>query len=237
MFFLQGVVCRSAQLAIWALWGDNRGMWRLKIHPFQKDPSLPEGRQVVVRRNCDIPGCSHLGEYRAPRSRYDLNSYYWFCLDHVKEYNQNWDFFKGMNRAEIEHHMYKTMIWDRPSWRANIAGDKEKTLREKIHAHFSRGDIFGDFNLNGEEETPRENAFRAEVNLQSIPHPTIEALSMLDLSPPVDWPEIRTRYKALAKQYHPDTNKDAAAEEIFKKINLAYHILKLSYQHLRDQDE
>jgi len=23
--------------------------------------------------------------------------YYWFCLEHVREYNQAWDYFKGMN--------------------------------------------------------------------------------------------------------------------------------------------
>lgn len=227
--------CAGAKLAICTRQGDNKKMWRLRIHPFQKDPTLPEGREVTIRRGCEIPGCPHLGEYRAPRSRYDLQSYYWFCLDHVREYNQNWDFFKGMNRAEIEHHMYKTMVWDRPSWRANIAGDKEQTLREKIYAHFSRGDIFGDFGLNGEAE---EEPLRAEVNINAIPHPTLEALSMLDLTPPVGWPAIKARYKALAKKHHPDTNQgDRDSEEIFKKISLAYHILKISYQHVREQDD
>lgn len=210
-------------------------MWRVKIHPFQKDPTLPEGREVAIRRNCDITGCPHLGEYRAPKSRYDMQSYYWFCLDHVREYNQNWDFFKGMNRVEIENHMYKSMVWDRPSWRITEAGDYEQNLRRKIYAHFTREDIFGDFNLNGDDDdAPHE----ARVNINEIPHPTLEALATMELKPPVTWKSIKIRYKQLAKKYHPDTNQDdPQAEETFKKISLAYHILKISYQHVTEQDD
>lgn len=209
-------------------------MWRVKIHPFQKDPTLPEGREVTIRRNCAAPNCPHLGEFRAPKSRYELRDYYWFCLDHVREYNQNWDFFKGMNRVEIEHHMYKTMVWDRPSWRTTEAGDYESNLRQKIYSHFTREDIFGDFNLDGDEAETAE----ARIDINSVPHPTLEALAALELKPPVKWPAIKTRYKALAKKYHPDINPgDTAAEEAFKKISLAYHILKISYQHIHEQDD
>ena len=209
-------------------------MWRVKIHPFQKDPTLPEGREMTIRRGCDITGCPHLGEYRAPKSRYDMQSYYWFCLDHVREYNQNWDFFKGMNRVEIENHMYKAMVWDRPSWKTTEAGDYEKNLRQKIYAHFTREDIFGEFNMNDDKDEEHE----ARVNVSAIPHPTLEALATMELKPPVTWPLIKARYKKLAKQYHPDTNQgDTSAEETFKKINLAYHILKISYQHVKEQDD
>lgn len=38
--------------------------------------------------------------------------------------------------------------------------------------------------------------------------------------------QIRNAYKALAKKYHPDINKDPAAEVRFKEINAAYDTLK-----------
>ena len=63
---------------------------------------------------CDVPSCKHSGEYRAPKTR-ALDEYYNFCLEHVQEYNKNWDFFDGMSRAEIENHMYNTFLWDRPT--------------------------------------------------------------------------------------------------------------------------
>ena len=37
--------------------------------------------------------------------------------------------------------------------------------------------------------------------------------------------DIKKAYRRLAKQYHPDVNKEANAEEMFKEINEAYEIL------------
>jgi curved DNA-binding protein len=37
--------------------------------------------------------------------------------------------------------------------------------------------------------------------------------------------EIKKAYRKLARQYHPDVNKDAGAEDKFKEINAAYEIL------------
>lgn len=187
----------------------------------------------VVRRDCDVPGCAHPGDYKAPKSRYDLRDYYWFCLDHVRVYNQNWDFFKGMTPGEIEYHMHRTATWDRPTWRMTQAGMNEERAREKIHAHFTAGDgVYGDFTMNGDT-----GKAEAHIDVNTIPHPSTEALLVLDLQPPVTWDEVKTRYKTLAKQFHPDTNKAPGAEERLKKINFAYTILKLSWQTYTQLDE
>lgn len=49
---------------------------------------------------------------------------------------------------------------------------------------------------------------------------------ILGVSPKATFKEIRNAYKKLAFQYHPDQNSsNPQAEEIFKKINEAYHVL------------
>jgi hypothetical protein len=209
-------------------------MWNFRFKTFLGDEEIDT--LPALRKNCEVPGCPHLGEHRAPKSRTELRSYYWFCVEHVREYNQNWDFFKGMSRAEIEHHMYKTAVWDRPTWRMTRAGFNEERVRQRVYDAFSRGEsIFGDFNSReAEDEEPKE----AHINVSTIPHPTVEALLVMDLAPPIEWEQVKARYKTLAKKYHPDTNPgDHAAEEQLKKINLAYSILKLSYQHFLKLDE
>jgi hypothetical protein len=208
-------------------------MWNFKFKSFLRDDEIDT--LPALRKGCEIGGCPHLGEYRAPKSRYDLKSYYWFCIDHVREYNQKWDFFKGMSRAEIEHHMHRTALWDRPTWRMTQAGFNEERTRQRIYEAFSKGEsIFGEFNARNADEEPEE----AHIDVASIPHPTIEALAVMGLAPPIEWEEVKARYKTLAKRYHPDTNReDKTAEEQLKKINLAYSILKISYQHYTQLDE
>ena len=49
---------------------------------------------------------------------------------------------------------------------------------------------------------------------------------VLGVSPDASAQEIKSAYRALAKQYHPDLNPDdAAAEEKFKQVSTAYEVL------------
>jgi len=48
----------------------------------------------------------------------------------------------------------------------------------------------------------------------------------LEISENASETEIKKAYRKLARQYHPDVNKDKDAEEKFKEINSAYEILK-----------
>ncbi len=47
----------------------------------------------------------------------------------------------------------------------------------------------------------------------------------LEVAPGASETEIKKAYRKLARQYHPDVNKDPAAEEKFKEINAAYEVL------------
>ena len=48
----------------------------------------------------------------------------------------------------------------------------------------------------------------------------------LGVSRDADAAEIRRAYRKLARQYHPDVNKEPGAEDRFKAISEAYEVLR-----------
>lgn len=172
-------------------------------------------------RGCDHPGCSGEGAHRAPKARDRLNEYYWFCLDHVREYNRAWDFYAGMSPEQIEAEVRRDTTWQRPSWPLGFWNVQEKFLRDRVVKGF--GFEFGRDGARTarDEEKQRRQAART---------PEEEALIVLELSPPVDFARIKARYRELVKIHHPDTNGGAkSAEERLKEINQAYNVLKACY--------
>lgn len=171
--------------------------------------------------DCDVPSCKNPGEYRAPKTR-ALDEYYNFCLEHVQEYNKNWDFFDGMSRAEIENHMYNTFLWDRPT--TEMAGgpvDFER-LQRRIYENLEFGE-----HINF--QTGQKNSYQGDTEM---PAQERDALAVLGVEPPLEWDEVQSAYKKLVKKYHPDIHdgSDPEAEEKMKRINMAYSVLKIAYQ-------
>ena len=176
-------------------------------------------------RLCDAPGCDAPGEYRAPRSRDDLNNYYWFCMDHVRDYNARWNFYAGMNQDEIERQIRSDTTWWRPTWPLGSRGGR----RDRIRAN----QPYVDLGIFGAEDWDRERIRSAHVNGSGWrPRPgsnEAEALAVLDLDPPVTREDVKARYKSLVKRHHPDANGgNRDAEERLKVINHAYSVLRAS---------
>jgi len=169
-------------------------------------------RNAPLARPCDHPGCRCAGEYRAPRSRDDLRNYYWFCLDHVRSYNASWNYYAGMNEAQIEAELRKDMVGHRPSWK----------FGHRVAWRFGNGGH--EFGLFDFEEEPRAKSRTRPATQQEL------ALETFDLTPPFTLAALKARYKQLVKLHHPDAHGgDKAAEEKLKIINRAYATLKASY--------
>lgn len=165
-------------------------------------------------RHCDVPGCSSHGEHRAPKARDRLNDYFWFCLDHVREYNRAWNYYAGMSEAEVEADLRRSTTWNRPSWPFGTAGKGESPawgFRDPF-------DLFeGDGQAGERQDSSRTRALRPEE----------KAFQTMQLSPPVTMVELKAQYKSLVKIHHPDANGgDRDAEERLKLINDAYTTLK-----------
>jgi len=175
---------------------------------------------------CQHPGCEAGGIYRAPKARHQLNDYYWFCLDHVREYNKAWDYYAGMDTGAIEQEVRLDTVWQRPTWPLGswgseawgrrFAGIPENEfmpddVREALNARMGAAG-----NKNGSRSETRRIQTKEE-----------QALAVLSLTPPVTWQEVKRQYKSLVKKLHPDANGgDKTAEEQLKLVNSAYGTLK-----------
>ncbi|MGE5270842.1 MAG: J domain-containing protein [Thiohalocapsa sp.] len=183
-------------------------------------------------RSCDHPGCEAGGDFRAPRSRLELNCYYWFCLEHVRAYNSAWNYYAGMNDTEIEAEIRRDTVWQRPSWRLGERHGPGPSIRDHFGVYEGNGASNG--NGNGRRERQREahggNGANGAGSMARAASAREQALAVFDLEPPLTQLRLKARYKVLVKQHHPDAHGgDKAAEEKLKIINQAYATLKASY--------
>src|SRR5438105_3752278 len=65
-------------------------------------------------RPCGKRECEGEGTFRVPRSRDRLDEHLWFCLQHAREHNETWDYFRGMNEADIEAFRVDAVTGHRP---------------------------------------------------------------------------------------------------------------------------
>jgi hypothetical protein len=71
------------------------------------------GAVETSQKGCEYPECKELGAYRAPKSPDILDEFYWFCKDHVREYNLKWNFFQGTTDDEFQKFLDKDRVWQR----------------------------------------------------------------------------------------------------------------------------
>jgi hypothetical protein len=191
-------------------------MRRVAIDPIMVAEAVPPARL------CDHPGCAGGGEFRAPRSRLELDSYFWFCLDHVRAYNAAWNYYAGMNEHEIEDEIRRDTVWQRPSWKLGQRHGPayEHRVRDPfdLYSHKHRRPGAGQRNGRAHDASSRVASAREQ------------ALAVFDLDPPFTQSSLKARYKVLVKMHHPDAHGgDKEAEEKLKIINQAYTTLKASY--------
>ena len=175
-------------------------------------------RREKGQKHCDYAGCSGAGEHRAPKSPDVLDDYYWFCLEHVREYNKQWSYNAEKTAEEIEAEIRDDILGNRPTWSVN-----DRMAGAKIHGGDYQDplNIFGTAGLGGAGFDGAEN--HADTILDGDMR---HAYAVLGLEASADMETIKTTYKKKAKQYHPDLNKnDSKAEETFKQINNAYKVI------------
>ena len=189
-------------------------MTKLKPSIAKKNLSWESNKRDYL---CDYKNCFSIGKYRAPKSRSNLNSYYFFCLSHVKEYNKSWDFYKGLSVDQIELSIRKDTVWNRPSW--PLSGNPAQIInqiRDMLHSDYS---LF-------EKENDLQKFLKNKIIDENLTPQEQKCIDVLGISMPIKINNIKKAYKKLVKIFHPDVNKDRKkAERKFREINEAYKIL------------
>jgi hypothetical protein len=167
-------------------------------------------------RFCDHPNCQLEADYRAPKSRDSIDQYYWFCLDHVRDYNKAWDYYKDMGPDEIESHIRFDTTWQRPTWPFASGPPNEVQLRHQI--------LNDDFLRDTSQYKPANYRSALLSSTQK------QAFDFLNLHPDLSFEKAKRKYRDLVKKYHPDRHQgEESKEEILKKINAAFAIVKAYY--------
>ena len=170
---------------------------------------------------CDWKNCNKHGEYRAPVERDNSKKYRLLCLQHVKEFNKNWNYFKGMNDKEIYNFLKSDLTWHKPT------------------QSFSSSDNFFNILWNNalkdgikNNKYDASNSFSQNINFDNN---DLKAFNILNLSVGLKWSEIQAQFKKLVKKFHPDMNAgNKKFEDKLKVITLAYTQLKNTYKNKSD---
>ena len=172
-----------------------------------------------------MPGCSHAGEFRAPKGRGQEGRFWHFCLDHVRAYNATYNYFAGMPDDDVLAYQKAATTGHRPTWTmgVNPASQRRDEPRgaagPRVEDPF---DMFGDgrgFRRSaGRQPSPRARRLKILER---------KALETLDLPEAATGAEIKSRYKTLVKRLHPDANGgDRSSEEKLRGIIQAYNTLR-----------
>ena len=168
---------------------------------------------------CDYPDCTKGGEFRAPKSREQLDEFFWFCKDHIREYNLKWNFFHGTTDEEFQKIVDQDRVWGRETKPFGRPSEEQRA--------WARLGVDDPHQVLGEKAT--QNPGRAVTGTRRLPPTERRALEILEARDTWTKGEIRKQYRSLIKVLHPDMNGgDRSDEERLQEVVWAWEQIKES---------
>jgi hypothetical protein len=173
---------------------------------------------------CQWKGCDKPGNHKAPKGRGRENEYFHFCMDHVRQYNQDYNYFDGMSDAEVSNFRKDALTGHRPTWKTGANawahgtrdGARTEEAAERVAASTAR------MTRKARSSRTQPSTFRRQLKPLER-----KSLKVLDLGDDASREDIKTRFKELVKIHHPDANGgDSRSEEKLREILQAYNYLK-----------
>jgi hypothetical protein len=175
---------------------------------------------------CEWPGCNAAATHRAPKGRERASEYWQFCLEHVREYNNSYNFFAGMSEDAIAKYQKEALTGHRPTWKMGSIGGKRARRAAKVfrEADWSADDPFSLFGAWGARNGRHA---RSAPETRKIFNAQRRALDVLGLEADAKRADIKSKFKVLVKRHHPDANGgDRGSEARLREIIQAYNYLK-----------
>ena len=182
------------------------------------------GRVESDGRECDQPGCTAPGEFRAPpaggtgATSEGPGRFRWMCLDHVRAFNSGYNFFSGMSPDEIHHAQRPYAGWEAETraFATNGADQPPKWA-----------DFADPLDALGARFRERMAEAKARADGKPLSGADRRALKVLGLTADADRHALRTRYSELVRKFHPDRNGgDRTHEKKLGEVIEAYQLLK-----------
>jgi len=194
----------------------------IRIKP-NKLSAKAQARAREEQMACEWAGCQNKGPHRAPKGRENSREYWHFCLDHVREYNQSYNFFQGMNPEDVARYQKDALTGHRPTWKMG-ANSGTKGDEGAFDAASDPFQMFAELNGRGRW---RPGAQQAKAETRKVMNAERKALQVMGLAAGATLEEVKIKYKALVKQHHPDANGgDRSTEDRLIEIIKAYNYLK-----------
>ena len=172
---------------------------------------------------CQWPGCGAPATHRAPKGRLRASEYWRFCLEHVREYNNSYNFFAGMSDDAVAQYQKDDLTGHRPTWKmGSLGGERRRAAKAGFRATgWAAEDPFELFAEGRPSPAKPASEGRKILNAQR------RALDTLGLEADASRTDIKMRFKMLVKRHHPDANGgDRGSEDRLRDIIAAYNYLK-----------
>jgi len=166
-----------------------------------------------------------MGEFRAPpedrlHAPDGPPQWRWFCLDHIRAFNQQYNFFKDMSAEEIHAAQRPYAGWERET-RAFSSAAASGTVPPRW------SDFSDPLDAIGARFKARMAEMAARQDGKPLSGEDRSALKTLGLPTDADRKALRTRYTELVRRFHPDHNGgDRRHEKALQDVIAAYSHLR-----------
>ena len=189
----------------------------MKLNPKYFNNLRIKPKILSKKQVCDYEGCNEHGEFLA-KTKSSVKFFY--CLNHIKDFNKNYNFFEGMSEEEVIDYQISAIIGHRPTWKSGT------NPQASYFSKFAKNDgsAFDDpFDLFEKEKTSKYER-QSKIKKGKISE---KAYKLLDFNSVSNKSDIRKKFKEVVKSLHPDTNGgDNSQEDLLKEVISAYKALK-----------